>query len=651
MTVPAGRQALAVLVAAACVAVGSWQALAHPLSPGLALVGWALWLWAAWRWPQAWLFVLPAVLPLASLAPWTGRIVGDEFDLFVLGALAAGHARLAQGRVRAGAATGERFWSGRTALALALWASALLGLALAMGDAHWAPPHELGPYTGFGNSLRVAKSLVYALLALPLLRATLRRAPRAATRRLAAGMCVGLGWLAAAVVWERAALPGLLNFASDYRTVGLFWEMHVGGAAIDAYLAIGVPFAAWAVASARRLRVWLAAALLLHVLAYVCITTFARGVYGAVLGSLVVAGLLWRWHWRPVAAPAPRWRKRANLLLWILLAAQVLAMAMASSFMVERLRASDNDFGSRLAHWTRGLSIAQTPRDWLLGIGLGRLPTRYAALGPAGEFPGAAAVLAETAPGAQGHFLRLHGPPTRLQLAGRYAMAQQVAAVPHARYRVAFDLRSEHSAYLRVRVCERHLLYELDCQQRYLVRRAGTGGQWERVALELRGPALGQELGWAPRLVSLDISVVAPATVVDVDKLQLSAGTRTGLLANGDFERGLAHWYPSIDAYFLPWHIDNLVLELLIERGVLGLGLMGLLLGGALWRLAFGAARGQPAAPWLAAALAGGCALGLVSSIMDMPRVAFVFLLLACWAWCLPPTARRVAATSRPTRL
>ncbi|HVR54739.1 MAG TPA: hypothetical protein VMS38_33760 [Pseudorhodoferax sp.] len=651
MTLPAGHRVLAAWFAAACAAVGSWQALAHPLSPGLALAAWALWLWAAWRWPQAWLFVLPAVLPLASLAPWTGRIVGDEFDLVVLGALAAGHARLALGRTRAGAAAGERFWEGRTVLALALWASVALGLAQGLLDQHWAPPYELGPYTGWGNSLRVAKSLVYALLALPLLRATLRRAPRAATRRLASGMCVGLGVLAAAVLWERAALPGLFNFGSDYRTVGLFWEMHVGGAAIDAYLAIAVPFAAWAVASARRLRTWLAAALLLHLLAYVCITTFARGVYGAVLGSLVVAGVLWRWHLRPVAAPAPRWRKRANLLLWILLAAQVLAMAMASSFMVERLRASDNDFGSRLAHWTRGLSIAQTPRDWLLGIGLGRLPTRYAALGPAGEFPGAAAVLAETAPGAQGHFLRLHGPPTRLQLAGRYAMAQQVAAVSHARYRVAFDLRSEHSAYLRVRVCERHLLYELDCQQRYLVRRAGTGGQWERVALELRGPALGQELGWAPRLVSLDISVVAPATVVDVDRLELSAGTRTGLLANGDFEQGLAHWYPSVDAYFLPWHIDNLVLELLIERGVLGLVLVGLLLGGALWRLSFGAARGQPAAPWLAAALAGGCALGLVSSVMDMPRVAFLFLLLACWAWCLPPARRTAAAACRPARL
>jgi hypothetical protein len=36
-------------------------------------------------------------------------------------------------------------------------------------------------------------------------------------------------------------LPGLTNFASDYRTSALFWEMHVGGAALDAWLMLSFP--------------------------------------------------------------------------------------------------------------------------------------------------------------------------------------------------------------------------------------------------------------------------------------------------------------------------------------------------------------------------------------------------------------------------
>ena len=48
------------------------------------------------------------------------------------------------------------------------------------------------------------------------------------------------------VVWERYAFTGLLNFSSDYRATGMFWEMHVGGAALDGYLALGVPFVVWA---------------------------------------------------------------------------------------------------------------------------------------------------------------------------------------------------------------------------------------------------------------------------------------------------------------------------------------------------------------------------------------------------------------------
>lgn len=632
-------RALSGLVAAGCGAAGGWLALQHPLAPAWACALWALWLVVAWRKPDLWLAVVPAGMPLLSLAPWTGWNAVDESDLLVLAALAAGHARLAWQPVEPLRPACR--WRG--ALLVLLGLSLVLGLVLAWIDVRQPPLHAAGTYTSFANSLRVGKALAYALLAVPLLRAALARSPLMAQRRLGAGMGLGLAGLALAVLWERRAIPGLLNFNDGYRTVGLFWEMHVGGAAIDAYLALAVPFAVWAVVAARRPSTWLAAAVLAQVLAYVCLTTFARGVYGAVLGGLVVAALLVRWQ--PRADAPPPWRVRANAVLRVVLVAEVVAMTLASSFLTGRLREVDNDFGSRMAHWSRGLSIVQSPQDWLAGMGLGRLPERYADLGAAGEFPGAAVV--ESEPG--GQFLRLHGPPTRVQLAGRYALTQQVTLVPGVRYRIAFDLRMQQPTRLRIVLCERHLLYERACQYRFVPRGLIGGSGWQHVELGLLGHDLSRGSAWAPRRVSLELAVVRPGGVADIDNLQLSAGPHAQLLRNGDFEQGMAHWYPVVDSYFLPWHIDNLYLELLIERGLLGLLAFLGVAGTALWRLSFGAARGQRIAPYLAAALAAGCALGLVSSIMDMPRVAFLFLLLLFFALYLPAqggSARSFAARS-----
>ena len=87
-------------------------------------------------------------------------------------------------------------------------------------------------------------------------------------------------------------MPAFWTSRSPYRTTALFWEMHVGGAAIDAYLAMATPFVAWALWTARTPLRWSAAAALALLTAYACLTTFSRGVYIAVVGPLLLLGLL-----------------------------------------------------------------------------------------------------------------------------------------------------------------------------------------------------------------------------------------------------------------------------------------------------------------------------------------------------------------------
>ena len=36
------------------------------------------------------------------------------------------------------------------------------------------------------------------------------------------------------------------------------------------------------------------------------------------------------------------------------------------------------------------------------------------------------------------------------------------------------------------------------------------------------------------------------------------------ILKNGDFSHALASWFSSSQSYYLPWHIDNVYLELLL---------------------------------------------------------------------------------------
>ena len=80
-----------------------------------------------------------------------------------------------------------------------------------------------------------------ALALLPLLGARMRT-HRDAMVWLGAGMTAGLALVAAAVVAERTVFTGLFDFTTDYRVVGSFSSMNVGGGHIGAYIAMALPF-------------------------------------------------------------------------------------------------------------------------------------------------------------------------------------------------------------------------------------------------------------------------------------------------------------------------------------------------------------------------------------------------------------------------
>ncbi|MFM2449119.1 MAG: hypothetical protein RIS44_1569 [Pseudomonadota bacterium] len=302
---------LAALTGLLCLVLSCTLAYHHPLSPAWAAASVAVLVGLGVRQPRCIWWLPPALLPLIGLAPWTGWIVFEEFDLLLLALLAGGYARLvfsnrqaeagaaAQGqksRRHRGSPQGAYALVALTALLFA--ASVLISMFRGFED---AGGFSFGWFQGYHepmNSLRLAKPFFLALLWWPLWRAAQRTSPDASNESLSLGLLLGMATVGLIALWERLAFTGLLNFSTDYRITALFWEMHVGGAALDGFLALTVPFVLRELMLARSSRRWILAAGVMLLAAYVSLTTFSRGVYLAVPLSLGLTAWL---HTRQVA--------------------------------------------------------------------------------------------------------------------------------------------------------------------------------------------------------------------------------------------------------------------------------------------------------------------------------------------------------------
>lgn len=425
--------ALVALLAALALVAALALAAQHPVAPAAVLCGvWLVAVGTVWR-PAAWLFWWPTLMPVLSFFPWTGWWLVDESDLFVLAVLAGGYARWAWQAPAAVVPAAPRWlvWGG-TGLALCVAQAVWRGWA----DAPPLPPHS-GVWDALGqglyadhlsawNSVRVAKGFVWLLLLAPLVWRALSEAPSSAGRALLRGMVAGLALVGALVLWERWSQLGLLDFVSGYRTSAAFWEMHVGGGAIDAYLALAAPLALWAVWTApSAVRGWGAMGLL-WLAVYTLLTTYSRGVMGAFVVVLLAWALVACLCPLPQGVRAPGQRRVLTATLAALLV-QGAAVLGTGAFLGGRLEQSHHDLLGRWAHWQRGVSLVLAPVSagagvWG-GVGMGRFTAQYQRLGLEGEVPGRALWAAS---GAGAGSVLLTGPASWDGLATRFGLLQRV---------------------------------------------------------------------------------------------------------------------------------------------------------------------------------------------------------------------------------
>ena len=815
-------------IALVCASAGLVIAHAYPLQPLVTVALFIAWcVFAGVRISIA-LPAMLALLPIVGLAPHTGWLTFEEFDLFALATSAGGYAGLAlQSGSRLGMRPDPRTARGAARLSahissalsrnlstnlstnLSIVSIALIALflastaiALERGIAG-AGGFRFDWFQGYDdplNSLRIFKSFALVVLMLPLVQGELQKP--GGSDRIGFGITLALGLGAFAVLQERLAFTGLLDFSDDYRATGSFWEMHVGGAALDGFLALTIPFA---IREALRHAHWsrfLVGAVVLALAAYASLVTFSRGVYLAVpisllllvvlvfrqrlrldrrmmwwvlakgaafaivvaacgfmvfrgggyraviaaiavlaltiaidasirrtrpamwLAALIGAALLGAlgaavasvlpkgpyvvftlasfaciasliqaertrttsaaiaaiiaWLWLAIAAcvvaggwggrgalrdsvvvmgllvviafiaarmKRPVWpARRREQLATIGFAALVMgsvAIFAGGAYMGGRFSTSRGDLDSRIAHWTEGISRLKSPDQWLLGKGLGRFPATslYESLDAA--IPGSYHLVHRSGE----TFLSLSGPRIKYLGFGEFfRVSQRVSVQPNAHYVLTIEARTASPIALHIEICEKQLLYNSGCAFAGPVVQPAAG-KWQTLVVPLDTKYLGGTRWYAPKPVFFAIAVASPGLAIEIRNLRLVGPRGAEVLANGDFSNRMAHWFSSSDKYHLPWHIKNLALDLLFDQGVVGLALFTLLVAGALIRTALGRAQRHPDAPYVAAAIVGFVIVGAFDSLLDVPRVAFLFYFVVMLGLMLRnPRATRVVA-------
>lgn len=341
-----------------------------------------------------------------------------------------------------------------------------------------------------------------------------------------------------------------------------------------------------------------------------------------VLTVCLVAGV-WR---KPLWPEALRWQ--ASTAGAMGLVAAVIGVMGGGAYMSERFSTGSQDFGGRLDHWQLGRDMLNTSADWWLGKGMGRFPHNYFLNGNPQQHPG------DYRLGREGDntFLTITG---GLQVGATLFMVTQRVAPPGKHPVVTASVRSDNNVTLEFEVCEKHLLYSQGCVSKPISVK-GSPGVWQDVQVTLVGNEASRGVWFAPRLLAFSVAMGTLGGKANLDNLVLSTADGHQLLTNGDFSDGMAHWFSSSDRDHLPWHIKSLLMNVLFDQGIVGLVLWLLMSLGAVWRLSFGHAQRHPLSPALAAGLVGFAVVGLFDSLLDVPRLAWLYYFLVLVALTLP---------------
>ena len=596
------RLAGGIVVCLACFAAIGVVLMRYPPAPEPLAVAVAVYCGAlVWR-PSAWLVLLPAIIPAVQLAPWTGWMLVTESDLFVLATIAVLVLRAPPSRVD--------MMIGRVAgfVVLAFLLSTVGGVVLSFLLAEPGTGSS-NVYMQHANALRLAKPVLVAVLLMPFAAGRQRLRGDAVTL-FCFGMTLGVCAVGGLAMVERMAFTGLFDFSTDYRIVGPFASMHIGGGHIGAYFAMALPFVAvWVI----RPRLWTLPVLLVSgvVGGYALVVTFARTAYAAAVLALVTTAM--------GLAIAATGRSRVGILIGMMLLLGLVGgglgvAALSGSYMAGRFATIGEDLATREGNWTGGPALQSADVvHRLFGMGIGSYPRL--SLAASGPMVGPTDFQIRREEGRSFMVLR-----SREEL----YLGQKVALVPGQPAILSIEGRSAGGSGLDVAVCEKLLLYSTDCAGAHFA----LTPAWTRQQATITVP-VGSDLprsAWVSRPVDMSF-FSAPGTEVAFTDVRLIDAKGVELVANGGFGQDMDRWFFTADNH-LAWRIKDQYLMTVFEQGVIGLLCLAALFAVSVLSAVRALRRGQAGAACIVGSLAAVCVSFLFDALLESPGLATAIYLV-----------------------
>ncbi len=561
---------------------------------------------AVWYRPSWLIAIVPAALPVFDLAPWSGRFFVDEYDALLVVCLAVAYARST--KVRAGDVGSNRLLF---AAVILVGLSFAVSCAIALWPLQAPDANSFNNYYSPYNAIRIAKGAVWAGLVVLLSRRFVSNGqdPRVL---FAWGLMAGLAMTVAVILWERIAFSGLWNFTNDYRATGPFSAIHTGGAYIECFIAVCVPYLLILLFKVRSW--WLRLVLLALLLGatYALMVTFARIGYVA-LGVAIVASIGAMLF--SSARPLGKWLALAGIAGAVLLVA---APIFKGQFAQARFATIQTDLGTRLAHWREALRIRDP--DWtaqVFGMGLGRFPDTSFWRSSLVPRSGTYRLLEESG----NTYLRLGSGDS-------IYVEQIVPVVRDQQYLLKMDVRtSSPGASLTFPICEKWLLTSVNCIW-HTLKVGKTPDVWTPVEIRLVAKDLAKQSWYSRRTTKFSLYLGVPKSTVDVDNLRLEISDGQNLIRNGDFAQRFDHWFFATDGH-LQWHVKSLFYGTLFDQGLFGVAAMGLFIALVLAIGLHKSYRGDELAMAGVGSLLSFLVVGAFDTLIDTPRFLLLLLMLA----------------------
>ncbi len=322
------------------------------------------------------------------------------------------------------------------------------------------------------------------------------------------------------------------------------------------------------------------------------------------------------------------WKSGCQQLLPVVVGLGCVGMitAVASSYYADqRFSHVREDIKTRVEHWRQAASLVDGPMAAVFGLGAGQFPQAFRWRAFDNILPGNYRLLNDGVP-----YLVLDAPRNRpLGFGEIFRVSQRLGnGNPDFPLRFLAKVRTRQNAPIHVELCRKHLLYDNGCVT-YEIKVAGDS-QWHEMQWDIPlsdSASLPAGKWYQARPLVFSVAAAVRDVSIDVTDIQLLDAGGLPLIDNGDFRRASWRWFVSSDRDHLPWHAKNIVLHTLVENGAIGVAALLIAVCAALARLLSYPVRNHPLAAPLAAGLCGLLAAGMFDSIIDAPRVGFMFFL------------------------